>query len=86
MYKRNRHVSYTDYSHLLNRHGSGVAVFVKSHDQAHHIQGVTDLEFLVLKVVAPVQVLNAVIYRPSDYNTNLFLPNLSGIGLFTCYC
>ena len=79
MFKRNRHVSYSSHSHLSNRNGGGVAVFVKSHVQAHHmqyIQGVTDLEFLVLKVVAPVQVLMAVIYRPPDYNTNLFLPNL----------
>ena len=48
----------------------------ESHVQAHHIQDATDLEFLVLKVVAPVQVLFAMIYRPPDYNTNPLMPNL----------
>ena len=48
----------------------------ESHVQAHHIQDATDLEFLVLKVVAPVQVLFAMIYRQPDYNTNPLMPNL----------
>lgn len=49
--------------------------FYKSHVQVHHmqyIQGVTDLDFLVLKVTAPSQVPIAVIYRPSDSKTNIF--------------
>ncbi|XP_062373091.1 ATP-dependent DNA helicase PIF1-like [Sardina pilchardus] len=79
MYNRNRHVSYSTLSHLAQKNGGGVAVFLKNHVQAHqvpYIQGVTDLEFLVVKVVAPVHVLIAVIYRSPDYNINLFLTNL----------
>ena len=80
-YDRNRHVSYS----------TRVAVFEKAIFKPITCNSipshVTDLEFLVLKVVAPVQVLIAVIYRPPHYKTNSLMPNLSPVGLFaTCYC
>ncbi|XP_076838347.1 uncharacterized protein LOC143483367 [Brachyhypopomus gauderio] len=82
MHKRNRHVSYSTHSHLANKNGGGVAIYVKHNIEAsimQYIQNVTDLEFLVLKVEAPIQALISVIYRPPDYSINLFLPNLCSL-------
>lgn len=82
MYKRNRHTSYSSPSQFSNRRGGGVAIYVRNNVQARllqYVHGVTDLEVLVVKVEAPVKALIAVIYRPPDYNTNLFLPNLSNL-------
>ncbi len=82
MYKRNRNVSYTNYSHLANRKGGGVAMYVKNNFQVRplmYIQNVTDLECLVLKVEAPKQALIAVIYRPPNYNLIEFLINLNAL-------
>ncbi|KAL6484420.1 hypothetical protein MHYP_G00064660 [Metynnis hypsauchen] len=82
LYKRNRHTSYSNYTHMSNRSGGGVAIYVKNDVQAHpvqYIQNVTDLEFLVLKVEAPKQALIAVVYRPPNYTLSDFLPNLEAL-------
>ncbi|CAI5691862.1 unnamed protein product [Oreochromis niloticus] len=80
LFKRNRHLSYTNFPQMANRSGGGVAVYVKSDIQVHekqYIHNVTDLEFLALKVEAPVSALIAVVYRPPDYTLRPFLKNLS---------
>nr|XP_021333346.1 uncharacterized protein LOC101884770 [Danio rerio] len=82
MYKRNRHSSYTNYAHLANKSGGGVAIYVKNIFQARpmmYIQNVTDLEYLVLKIETPKQALLAVIYRPPSYQLSEFLLNLNGL-------
>ncbi|CAI5667671.1 unnamed protein product [Oreochromis niloticus] len=79
LFKRNRHLSYTNFPQMANRSGGGVAVYVKSDFQVHekqYIHNVTDLEFLALKVEAPVSALIAVVYRPPDYTLRPFLKNL----------
>ncbi|CAI5653237.1 unnamed protein product [Oreochromis niloticus] len=79
LFKRNRHLSYTNFPQMANRNGGGVAVYVKSDIQVHekqYIHNVTDLEFLALKVEAPVSALIAVVYRPPDYTLRPFLKNL----------
>uniref|UniRef100_A0A8C1LAF7 ATP-dependent DNA helicase n=1 Tax=Cyprinus carpio TaxID=7962 RepID=A0A8C1LAF7_CYPCA len=82
MYRRNRHASYTNYIHLANKSGGGVAIYVKNSFQVSplmYIQNVTDLEYLVLKIKAPKQALLAVIYRPPSYNLADFLANLNAL-------
>ncbi len=82
MYKRNRHASYTNYVHLANKNGGGVAIYVKNSFQVSplmYIQNVTDLEYLVLKIKAPKQALLTVIYRPPSYNLADFLANLNAL-------
>ncbi|KAL0198839.1 hypothetical protein M9458_007379, partial [Cirrhinus mrigala] len=82
MYKRNRHASYTNYVHLANKNGGGVAIYVRNSFQVSplmYIQNVTDLEYLVLKIEAPKQALIAVIYRPPSYNLAEFLANLNAL-------
>ncbi|XP_025759938.1 uncharacterized protein LOC109197979 isoform X1 [Oreochromis niloticus] len=79
LFKRNRHLSYTNFPQMANRSGGGVAVYVKSDIQVHekqYIHNVTDLEFLALKVEAPVSALIVVVYRPPDYTLRPFLKNL----------
>ena len=69
MFKRNRHLSYTHFPQIANRGGGGVAVYVKNHIQVcekQYVHNVTDLEFLALKVQAPVSALIAAVYRPPD--------------------
>ena len=44
-----------------------------------YIQNVTDLEFYVVKVEAPVNALIAAIYRPPLYSLKQFLPNLCNL-------
>lgn len=82
MFKRNRHLSYTNVPQMANRGGGGVAVYVKNHIQVREIQyvhNVTDLEFLALKVEAPVSALIAAVYRPPDYSVASFLSNLGSL-------
>ncbi|ROL52065.1 ATP-dependent DNA helicase PIF1 [Anabarilius grahami] len=82
MYKRNRHASYTNYGHLANKNGGGVAIYVRDGFQVcplMYIQNVTDLEYLVLKIEAPKQALLAVIYRPPSYNLTEFLAQLNAL-------
>ena len=82
MFKRNRHLSYTNVPQIANRGGGGVAVYVRSHIQVRekqYIHNVTDLEFVALKVEAPVSALIAAVYRPPDYSVRSFLFNLGSL-------
>nr|DAA01286.1 TPA_exp: replicase/helicase/endonuclease [Danio rerio] len=82
IYNRNRQASYTNYAHLANRSGGGVALYVKNSLQVRplmYVQNVTDLEYLVLKIEAPSKALLTVIYRPPNYNLTDFLTNLNGL-------
>ena len=82
MFKRNRHLSYTNVPQMADRGGGGVAVYVKSHIQVRekqYIHNVTDLEFVVLKVEAPVSALIAAVYRPPNYSVKSFLSNLGSL-------
>uniref|UniRef100_A0A669E594 ATP-dependent DNA helicase n=1 Tax=Oreochromis niloticus TaxID=8128 RepID=A0A669E594_ORENI len=79
MFKRNRHVSYTNFPHMASRSGGGVVVYLRNHFQVQvkqYLHNVTDLEFLVLKVQAPFPALIAVVYRPPDYSLTPFMQNL----------
>lgn len=86
MFKRNRlcvgQVSYTKLPQIANRGGGGVAVYVKDHIQIRekqYIHNVTDLEFVALKVEAPLDALIAAVYRPPDYSLPSFLSNLKSL-------
>ncbi|KAF1374343.1 hypothetical protein PFLUV_G00249070 [Perca fluviatilis] len=82
MFKRNRHLSYTNVPQMANKRGGGVAVYVKEHIQVRekqYVHNVTDLEFLALKVEAPVSALIAAVYRPPDYSVTSFLSNLGSL-------
>ncbi|CAI5670377.1 unnamed protein product [Oreochromis niloticus] len=79
MFKRNRHVSYTNFPHMASRSGGGVVVYLRNNFQVQvkqYLHNVTDLEFLVLKVQAPFPALIAVVYRPPDYSLTPFMQNL----------
>ncbi|CAI5670059.1 unnamed protein product [Oreochromis niloticus] len=79
MFKRNRHVSYTNFPQMASRSGGGVVVYLRNHFQVQvkqYLHNVTDLEFLVLKVQAPFPALIAVVYRPPDYSLTPFMQNL----------
>uniref|UniRef100_A0A669AZ26 ATP-dependent DNA helicase n=1 Tax=Oreochromis niloticus TaxID=8128 RepID=A0A669AZ26_ORENI len=79
MFKRNRHLSYTNFPHMASRSGGGVVVYLRNHFQVQvkqYLHNVTDLEFLVLKVQAPFPALIAVVYRPPDYSLTPFMQNL----------
>ncbi|CAI5644612.1 unnamed protein product [Oreochromis niloticus] len=81
MFKRNRHVSYSNFPHMASRSGGGVVVYLRNHFQVQvkqYLHNVTDLEFLVLKVQAPFPALIAVVYRPPDYSLTPFMQNLKG--------
>ena len=82
LFKRNRHLSYTNVPQMANKRGGGVAVYVKEHIQVRekqYVHNVTDLEFLALKVEAPVSALIAAVYRPPDYSVTSFLSNLGSL-------
>ncbi|XP_013855916.1 ATP-dependent DNA helicase PIF1 [Austrofundulus limnaeus] len=92
MFKRNRHVSYTNFPQIAHRSGGGVAVYVKNHlkvCEKQYLHNVTDLEFLVLKVEAPFPALIAVVYRPPDYSLRPFLENvvslLDALDVMDCH-
>lgn len=79
MFKCNRNLSYTNFPQMVNRGGCGVSGFVKDDMQVlekQYIHNVTDLEFLALKVEAPVDALIGSVYRPPDYCMRSFLSNL----------
>ena len=80
MFKRNRHVSYTNYPDQAQKDGGGVAIYSRKNLQVKHMQyihNVTDLEFVVLKVEAPVKALVAAVYRPPRYAA--FVPQLANL-------
>lgn len=85
MFNRNRYQSYTSFPEMACRGGGGVAIYVKNDLQVHekaYLHNVTDLEFVAVKVEAPVTALIAAVYRPPDYNGTSFpsfLSNLSSL-------
>ena len=82
MFRRNRHLSYTNVPQMAKKGGGGVAMYVRNHIQVHekqYIHNVTDLEFVALKIEAPVRALIAAVYRPPDYCVKSFLKNLSSL-------
>uniref|UniRef100_A0AAZ1Y0Q6 ATP-dependent DNA helicase n=1 Tax=Oreochromis aureus TaxID=47969 RepID=A0AAZ1Y0Q6_OREAU len=86
MFKRNRHVSYTNFPQMASRSGGGVVVYLRNHFQVQvkqYLHNVTDLEFLVLKVQAPFPALIAVVYRPPDYSLAPFMQNLPQQSLYS---
>ena len=67
---------------MAKDNGGGVAVYVKNNIQARekqYIHNVTDLEFVVVKVEAPVNALIATVYRPPSYSLKQFLTNLKSL-------
>ena len=79
MFKRNRHASYTRYPQMASQGGGGVAVYVRNHIQVRerqYLHNVTDLEFVALKVEAPLCAVIAAVYRPPDYSLRPFLENM----------
>ncbi|XP_034567817.1 uncharacterized protein LOC117832690 isoform X2 [Notolabrus celidotus] len=82
MFRRNRHLSYSNVQQIASRGGGGVAVYVRNHLQVlekQYITNVTDLEFVALKVEAPVSALIAALYRPPDYSVTSFLSNVGSL-------
>ncbi|XP_036067052.1 uncharacterized protein LOC112141796 [Oryzias melastigma] len=82
MFSRNRYLSYTNHPQLAKRRGGGVAIYVRNHitvTEKRYINNVTDLEFVVLKVEAPVTAFIVSVYRPPDYCLTSFLTNLESL-------
>ncbi|KAK9517538.1 hypothetical protein VZT92_022901 [Zoarces viviparus] len=82
MFTRSRHVSYTNYPDMTTKAGGGVAVYCKSHIQAElrqYMHNVTDLEFVVVNVGAPVRAVIAAVYRPPNFSLDKFLPNMQSL-------
>ncbi|XP_029948792.1 uncharacterized protein LOC115389532 isoform X1 [Salarias fasciatus] len=80
LFRRNRHLSYSNFPQIASRGGGGVAIYVRNHIQAREKQyllNVTDLEFVALKLDAPVSAIIAAVYRPPNYDVTSFLANLS---------
>ena len=77
---RNRHVSYTsaNTAHFATKKGGGVAAYYRSSLQADPLRlaNVSDLEFAVIRVEAPVKALIATVYRPPKYKDSDFCLNL----------
>uniref|UniRef100_A0A672HJK1 Endonuclease/exonuclease/phosphatase domain-containing protein n=1 Tax=Salarias fasciatus TaxID=181472 RepID=A0A672HJK1_SALFA len=82
LFRRNRHLSYSNFPQIASRGGGGVAIYVRNHIQAREKQyllNVTDLEFVALKLDAPVSAIIAAVYRPPNYDVTSFLANLSSL-------
>jgi exonuclease III len=78
---RNRLVSYTSANTRLiaTKKGGGVAAYYRSSLQADSpsfLENVSDLEFAVVRVEAPVKALVATVYRPPKYKDSDFCLNL----------
>ena len=59
-----------------------VAIYCKSHIQAKYIEFIQDmkyLEFVVIKVWAPIEAWIAAVYRPPCYNVTDFLRNMQSL-------
>lgn len=79
MFTRSRHISYMNYPDMAKKDGGGVAIYCKSHIQAQarrYMYNVTDLEFIVVKIEAPVRALIATVYRPPNFSLDRFLPDM----------
>ncbi|XP_061120716.1 uncharacterized protein LOC133152067 isoform X2 [Syngnathus typhle] len=82
MFCRNRSDSYTNCPDLATKRGGGVGICVKSHIAAQekkYVQGVTDIEFVVVKLEDPLNVLIAAVYRPPGNSLRTFLPSLGNL-------
>lgn len=82
MFHRNRSASYSNCPDLVTKLGGGVAICVKNHIAAKeikYIHGVTDMEFVVVKLNSPVNVLIATVYRPPTHSLRPFLQNLGNL-------
>ncbi|XP_057696959.1 uncharacterized protein LOC130918842 [Corythoichthys intestinalis] len=83
MFHRNRSASYSNCPDLVTKLGGGVAICVKKNHivakEIKYIQGETDLEFVVVKLDSPVNVLIAAVYRAPAHNLRSFLQNLGNL-------
>ncbi|XP_061154317.1 uncharacterized protein LOC133167487 isoform X2 [Syngnathus typhle] len=82
MFHRNRSDSYTTCPDLATKLGGGVGICVKSHIAAQekkYVQGVTDIEFVAVKLEAPINLLIAAVYRPPGHSLRAFLPSLGNL-------
>ncbi|XP_037128066.1 uncharacterized protein LOC119134918 [Syngnathus acus] len=82
MFHRNRSDSYTTCPDLATKLGGGVGICVKSDIAAQekkYVQGVTDIEFVAVKLEAPVNLLIAAVYRPPGHSLRTFLPSLGNL-------
>ncbi|GAA6111041.1 uncharacterized protein LOC109089557 [Tachysurus ichikawai] len=78
LFMHNRHVSYSTRQDIANK--GGVAIYSKEHISAwprQFIQNITDLEFVVIKIDAPIKATIAAVYRPPHYGFEDFMKNLS---------
>ncbi|KAM9812015.1 uncharacterized protein ACBT44_011392 isoform 3-T12 [Syngnathus typhle] len=82
MFHRNRSDSYTTCPDLATKLGGGIGICVKSHIAAQekkYVQGVTDIEFVAVKLEAPINLLIAAVYRPPGHSLRAFLPSLENL-------
>uniref|UniRef100_A0A671TM37 ATP-dependent DNA helicase n=2 Tax=Sparus aurata TaxID=8175 RepID=A0A671TM37_SPAAU len=82
MFTRSRQLSYNSCVNMAKKEGGGVAMYCRDTVQAEprrYMQQVTDLEFVVLKIEAPVKVLIATVYKPPSFQLGIFLQNLKNL-------
>ena len=82
LFKRNRHVSYNTLPQMANQKGGGVAIFAKNHLNVQVLQyllGVTNLEYVAVKINNPIKTVVAAVYRPPTYNKSEFLTNMKNL-------
>ncbi|XP_077385098.1 uncharacterized protein LOC144023466 [Festucalex cinctus] len=82
MFHRNRSVSYSNCPDLATKRGGGVGICVKNHirvQEKRYVQNVTDIEFVVVKLEAPINMLIAAVYRPPGQSLRTFLTNLQSL-------
>ncbi|XP_029911061.1 uncharacterized protein LOC115361659 [Myripristis murdjan] len=82
LYLCNRQHCYMHFPDLARKQGGGVAIYCKFHVSAEvydSVPHVTDLEFLAIKIKAPVNLVITAIYRPPTYSLKHFMPNLQNL-------
>ncbi|XP_070814299.1 uncharacterized protein [Chaetodon trifascialis] len=82
MFARSRQTSYNSCADMASKDGGGVAVYCRCNVQAEprrYMQDVTDLEFVVVKIEAPVKVLLATVYKPPHFRLRTFLQNMKNL-------
>ncbi|XP_035984990.1 uncharacterized protein LOC118558642 [Fundulus heteroclitus] len=88
LFARNRHVSYSSRADIATKEGGGVATYCKSilqPEERRYFHNVTDLEYNVIRLDAPISVLVATVYRPPSYDLASFLKNIQNFldGLYS---
>ncbi|XP_047213329.1 uncharacterized protein LOC124863125 [Girardinichthys multiradiatus] len=81
-FSRNRHVSYSNRVDMSTKEGGGVATYCRSllqPQERRYFHNVTDLEYNVVKVDAPITALIATVYRPPSYDLATFLTNMENL-------